>query len=25
VDAEYLARVEGCDNLFPSLNYRYWA
>lgn len=25
VDADYLARVENTDNLFPHLNYRYWA
>ena len=25
VDEPWLARVEWLDNLFPEVNYRYWA
>jgi len=25
LDPEWLKQVEGCDNLFPDVNYRYWA
>jgi 1,4-alpha-glucan branching enzyme len=25
VDAPWLARIEAIDNLFPNVNYRYWA
>ncbi len=25
VDEPWLARIEWLDNLFPDVNYRYWA
>jgi len=25
VDEAWLNKIEGMDNLFPTLNYRYWA
>lgn len=25
IDGEWLARIEAMDNIFPGLNYRYWA